>query len=81
MPQSYSSICSSCPGRLDFEYKSHVAPTKTDAALLEITFLSPPPARGIGVVFAANENAALNTAIQQFRMCEADWPKLMARRV
>ena len=47
----------------------------------EITLATPLPARRIGVVFAADERAALKSAIEQFRMHEADWPRLLARQV
>jgi hypothetical protein len=71
----------SLPGKFNCGPKCHVAPPKAKAALLGDHLVKPLPARPIGVVFAADENAALNTAIRHFRMHKADWPLLLARQV
>jgi hypothetical protein len=34
----------------------------------------------IGVVTATDESAARETAIEQFQIRQADWPRLLARR-
>jgi hypothetical protein len=47
----------------------------------EIVRLQATLAQLVGHVFAADEQAALKSAIEQFRIQEADRPQLLARRI
>jgi 1,2-phenylacetyl-CoA epoxidase PaaB subunit len=60
--------------------KTSASPRPIKLAQWEIIKIKGASAQLVGVVFAANEKAALKSAIEQFRIRPADWPRLIARR-
>jgi 1,2-phenylacetyl-CoA epoxidase PaaB subunit len=61
--------------------KSSTPPqSRSNLARWEIIRLRGTPAQLVGHVFAADEKAALKSAIEQFQIRQADRPRLLVRR-